>query len=245
MRSGETVRRSAAALRKASCRSWADGVAGCGARPRPARSGCGGGAIVAAPGAVDAVGRFSVPLKSLLTRAVSISCRRRCSSALKPGLGMVRQRLAAILRAEDGTAEVAGQRRAKLRHTAVVAGQARQAVGGRPVFGRIEFFGGLAAVARLKGVDQRSAQAHARHETDAGEHLARQPRNARSLRTKPHRGGRVGGRPGQRRVLILFPGFRLAHDAGLPSVRVIRTRFWWSPAPKRSSAAANRRSTIM
>src|SRR3546814_19743955 len=99
--------------------------------------------------------------------------------------------LAASLRAKDRTAEVAGKRRAKLRHTAVVAGQARQAVGGRPVFGRIELFGGLAAVPRLKGVDQRSAQAHARHETAAGKPLARQPRNQPRLTTKPHRLGTI------------------------------------------------------
>src|SRR3546814_3762472 len=80
MRSGETVRRSAAAFRKASCRSWADGVAGWGASPRLARSGIGGGTAVAVPEADDGVGRFSVPAKSLAVRAFSISCRRRCRS---------------------------------------------------------------------------------------------------------------------------------------------------------------------
>ena len=42
---------------------------------------------------------------------------------------------------------------------------------------------------------------------------------------------------------FLLSGF--AHDAGLPSVREIRTRFWLRSAPKRSSAAAKSRSTIM
>src|SRR3546814_16018707 len=44
-RSAATVRRSGAALRKAVWRSCADGVAGGGARPSPAREGPGGGGV--------------------------------------------------------------------------------------------------------------------------------------------------------------------------------------------------------
>jgi len=201
------------------------------------RSGVGGGrrghgpVFGAAEEPADA-GGFDLLQPSLLLRA-------------EAGIGLVRQWLATILRAQGGAPEVAREWWTELRNAAVIARQPGQTVGGRAIVGRIEFVGGLTPIASLERIDQRTADADARHESDAGEHLSREPRDTRRLTTEPHRDGRVAGRPGQRRLVFFFPGFWLAHDAGLPSVRTIRTRFWRSPAPKRSSAAANSRSTIM
>ena len=70
-RSGETVRLSGVWLRKASWRSCAEGVDGCGASPRLARSGCGTGVADVAAGGFD--GRVSVDENNRAVRADSIS----------------------------------------------------------------------------------------------------------------------------------------------------------------------------
>ena len=65
-RSGATVRLSGAWLRKASWRSCADGVAGCGARPRLARSAGGVAVAVGCAKAPALAGRVSVEANNLL-----------------------------------------------------------------------------------------------------------------------------------------------------------------------------------
>jgi hypothetical protein len=45
----------------------------------------------------------------------------------------------------------------------------------------------------LKRINERPADADARDETDAGEHFARQPRNARRFGTQPHWSSRIAG----------------------------------------------------
>ena len=108
----------------------------------------------------------------------------------------------------------------------------------------------------LKRIDQRAADTNAGDQTETGQHLAREPGDAWRLGTQPHRRGRFSGqRPGiivglrlgfqPGLAAFLLIGIDLAHDAGLPSVREMRTRFWSLSAPKRSSAAANSRSMIM
>jgi hypothetical protein len=74
-RSGETVRRSAAALRKPSWRSCAVGVAGCGASPSAVRSGVGNGLGVQAVAGVGdcAAARVSVEANRRAVRAASSS----------------------------------------------------------------------------------------------------------------------------------------------------------------------------
>ena len=165
--------------------------------------------------------------------------------------------LAGVLRAEDRAAEIAGERRAELRHAGIVLRQIGEAVRRRAVVGGIEFLTLIAAVPGLERVDQRAAEAEARDQREPGERLARQPGDARRLRPQPHgRGTLAGQRPGVIVRILLARRFGLlaffllgielvAHDAGLPSVREMRTRFWVLAAPKRSSAAANSRSTTM
>ena len=114
----------------------------------------------------------------------------------------------------------------------------------------------IAAVPGLERVDQRAAEAEARDQRQPGERLARQAGDARRLRPQAHgRGALAGQRPGvifgfrhvRRPSALTFflLGIEIVHDAGLPSVREMRTRFWVLAAPKRNSAAAKRRSTIM
>jgi hypothetical protein len=71
--------------------------------------------------------------------------------------------LASVLRAEHRSAEVAGKRRAKLRHTAIIARQTGDAVSGWTVLGRVEFLVRTTAIASLKRIDERAA------DPDAGE----------------------------------------------------------------------------
>ena len=80
------------------------------------------------------------------------------------------------------------------------------------------------------------------------QHLTRQPRHTRRLGPQPHWRG-TGGFAGQGLRIVVrgipTPGRALAHEVGLPSVRVMRTRRCRSPEPNLSSAAAKSRSTIM
>ena len=82
----------------------------------------------------------------------------------------------------------------------------------------------------LQRIDQRTTERQAGGEADPGERLARQPGDARRLRTQPHgRDWLAGQRPGViptgRLRLLFLLGVDLVHDAGLPSVRETRTRF--------------------
>ena len=163
----------------------------------------------------------------------------------RPGCG---HRLSAILGTKDRPAEVTGKRGTELWHATVISRQAGQSVSGRAVLGRIEFVVRPTGVAGLKRVDQRTSEPDAGDKTEAGENLPRQPGDAGRFGPQPHRRrpDRLAGQ-GLRIVVrhFLIPGRVLAHEVGLPSVRTILTRFCSRPEPKRSSAAANRRSTIM
>ena len=98
-------------------------------------------------------------------------------------------------------------------------------------------------------IDQRATDPEAGDQADAGQHLAGKPGDARRVCPQPHR-GRTEWFASQRLglaivFLLFFPWIDIAHDAGLPSVRTMRTRFWFRSTPRRSSAAAKSRSTIM
>ena len=159
-----------------------------------------------------------------------------------------RHRLASVLCVEDRATEIARQRRPQLRHTRIVLWQTREPVWRRAIVGGIQLFVGLAAVTGLERIDERGADAGAGDESQPRQHFSRNSRHAGRFRTQSHRSGGFACQR-QRAVFrlrrIFLRGFALAHDAGLPSVREIRTRFWFLSEPKRSSAAANNRSTIM
>ena len=87
-------------------------------------------------------------------------------------------------------------------------------------------------------VAERARDREGRHGAKRNQHLARETRNARPLAPKSQI-----GRHGRRRCRFLFFRF-VRHDRGLPSVRTMRTRRSLSLSPRRSSAAANRRSTM-
>src|ERR1700692_3613321 len=96
-----------------------------------------------------------------------------------------------------------------------------------------------------QGYHQSAANADSRHDGQTHEYLARKTCHLRSRGTQAHFAG-------MRRVdamVAVIGYFRIvlrlfAHDCGLPSVRVMRTICCGSP-PSLSSAAANKRSTIM
>ena len=90
----------------------------------------------------------------------------------------------------------------------------------------------------LEGVDQRAANTETRHDADPSQHLARQAGYSGRLRPQAHAGDRLTDE--RQRAVFTFrirpdiavrrPNFFpsratfVAHDAGLPSVRDIRTR---------------------
>jgi hypothetical protein len=148
-----------------------------------------------------------------------------------------RHGLAGILRVEDRAAEIAGQRRAEFGHAAIILRQAGQPVRRGAVVGGNQFLTLIAAMPGLERIDQRAADADTGGEAKTSQHLARQAGDARRLGAQPHRRDRLAGqRPGhhlppawqarsiQLATIFLF-GMFLAHDAGLPSVREMRTRF--------------------
>ena len=141
---------------------------------------------------------------------------------------------------QDRRAEVAGKRRAQLRNAArqvaVVARQAREPVGRRSVVGVVKL-GARRLPLRLQGEEQGGADPGRGDGAEACQHPAGKAHHRGSPRTQAHVLGWASGLRGS------F-GRRVGHDCGLPSVRTMRTFFWRSP-PRRSSAAANSRSTIM
>src|SRR6516164_7831396 len=146
------------------------------------------------------------------------------------------------LRVEHGAAEVAWQRRPKRRHIpghpGIVPWQRREAVRRRLVAGVVEFatpgrFGPSLVKRPYQGTGHRDRSDRCQPHQD----LEREPRHWRPLRPKAQFGGDITVSDG----LPLL----LAHHPSLPSVRTMRTRRSEPRSPRRSSAAANRRSTIM
>ena len=117
-----------------------------------------------------------------------------------------------------------------------------EAIGCSAVVGRVQLAAAAAGSVGLERVDQRRAETEADDEPDASQRLARQPHDARCLGAQPHRARGCRGAAGQWGALVLAS---VVHEAGRPSVRVMRTRRSAEPLPKRSSAVANMRSTIM
>jgi hypothetical protein len=113
--------------------------------------------------------------------------------------------LPAVLRIENGTAEIAGQRRTES-WADVITRHVRETVGGLAVAGRIKLLGPLAGRAGLQRVDQRAADSNQGDRGHTGEHLARQARDARPFGAKPHGGGGIAGRSGERdfRFLVVL-----------------------------------------
>ena len=140
------------------------------------------------------------------------------------------------LRGEDRPAKIAWQRRPELwnvfRQPRVIARQSGETVGGGLRVGVIEFRREPGAPALLQGEKGQPENGGDGNARERNQHAAREPRHLRALGPQPQFLGE-----------LLFM-LRRAHIAGLPSLRTIRTTFWES-APKRSSAAANSRSTIM
>jgi hypothetical protein len=152
--------------------------------------------------------------------------------------------LAALLRGDDRAAEVAGKWRAEFRRLAVVARPRCDCLGGGAAVGAIEFLGLLLA-RRLERVDQRAADAEAGGDAYEGQRLARQPHDARRIAPKLE-GLRVGARRSRCGCLGRGIAGGIGHGRPLrPSSRTMRTRCSLRRSPRRSSAAANSRSTTM
>jgi len=150
-------------------------------------------------------------------------------------------RLAAVLRIEDRSTEIARQRGAESR-AGIVAWQIGETISGGAVARRVKFFVRRAAVSSLKGVDQRAAKARASDQADRHQCLARQAGDTRRLATQPHRSRDVARSSHCLAMVALIIG--VAHDEGLPSLRTILTVCCRLPLPSRSSAAPKSRSTI-
>ena len=149
-------------------------------------------------------------------------------------------RLSAILRAQDGAAQVARQRWSKPR-AGIVARQPGESIGRGPVGGGIEFLVAGAGIAGLQRVDQGAAEADRRDQADPRQRLAGQSGDAGRVAAQTHR------RRGVTRTLFCLKAVRIVragHYDGLPSLREILIFCWRSPLPRRSSAAPKRRSTI-
>src|SRR5262249_52389195 len=140
----------------------------------------------------------------------------------------------------DRAAEIAGQRGTEYRNAArkprVVTRQRRKSIGRWLVLGVVKlartrrFF--LALVERE---DQRAGDRHCRNCGERHEHSLRDARDRCSLGPQAQVGCNL--------ALAAVPMF--AHQNSLPSVRTMRTRLSDPRSPRRSSAAAKRRSTIM
>ena len=141
---------------------------------------------------------------------------------------------------EDGAAEIARKRRAKLRdtrwETRIVLRQRRKTVW-RCLVVRVEEFLAalLAALAGVERPDERAQDREAGDACEAGQHFARQAHHLWALGPEAKAG---------RGLVPVVTLLRLvvAHR-GLPSVRTMRTFCCLSP-PRRSSAAAKSRSTM-
>ena len=140
---------------------------------------------------------------------------------------------------EDGAAEIARQRRAKLRNvrwqTCVVLRQRRKTVW-RCLVVRVEEFLAtlLAALAGAERPDERAQNREAGDPCEAGQHFARQAHHLWALGPE--------AKAGRGLVVVALLRLVVAHR-GLPSVRTMRTFCCLSP-PRRSSAAAKSRSTM-
>src|SRR5260370_617790 len=113
-----------------------------------------------------------------------------------------------------------------------------KAVRRRAIVGVVEFRA-CDLPAGLQSEKQRAGDCDGRYETKSNKNLAGEPHDRRPIRPKAHFQPLRVSRKSLRRVTR-----DIGHECGLPSVRTIRTFFWYSP-PSRSSAAANSRSTIM
>jgi superfamily II DNA/RNA helicase len=140
------------------------------------------------------------------------------------------------LRREDRPAEIAGERRAELRdvlwQARIVARQSGEAVGGGSDFGVVELRRLPRAPALLQGVEGHAENGGGGDARKRDQRAARKARHRRAL-------GPQAQLPGE-----FLLALRRAHIDGLPSLRIMRTILCES-APKRSSAAAKSRSTII
>lgn len=91
-----------------------------------------------------------------------------------------------FLRADDRTAQVAGQGRTELRNATIISGQPLQAFGRLPAISGEELFPARLPVGGLKRVDQGAANAEARNQTHASEDTAGNAGYARGLWPQPH-----------------------------------------------------------
>jgi hypothetical protein len=138
---------------------------------------------------------------------------------------------------EDRPAEISRQRRPKLRRclwqAAIILWEIGESVRRVAIVGVVQF-GACSVGLRLQREEQRAADAEGRSRPKAEQNFAGQTGDGRAVRPQSHL---------LRRTTPVFMG-RIGHRCGLPSVRTMRTICWCLP-PSRSSAAANKRSTIM
>src|ERR1700719_3483747 len=155
------------------------------------------------------------------------------------------------LRVEHRPAEVARQWRSERRssrfrrewvitgNAGIVTRQGGETVRRRLVLGVVELrpAAGL-VVSLIERPDQRARDCDPGDTREAHQHLAREPCHRRPF-------GAQAQLPHKVAVTLRLSLFLLAHHASLPSVRTTRTRRSEPLSPRRRSAAANRRSTIM
>src|SRR5262249_51216080 len=121
----------------------------------------------------------------------------------------------------------------------IISRQGGQAVGRGLVFGVVEFGSATGLlISLIESPDQRSGDRNGGDSYESRQHLAGKPHDRWPFTAQAQPGNRLA-------ALARLSLFGFVHHASLPSVRTIRTRRSEPRAPRRSSAAANRRSTIM